>query len=72
MLMTNEKYIGEQAKRSAYNLRFGATAAEARMKLPCEIEKPFAAEIAVEAAAAPSRCVVGCNARKCGEKLKKN
>jgi hypothetical protein len=49
----------------AYNLRFGATAAEARMNLSCEIELPCAAEMAVEAAASPSRCVVvGC---KCGE-----
>jgi hypothetical protein len=28
--------------------------------LTCEIEKPCAAEMFVEAAASPSRCVVGC------------
>jgi hypothetical protein len=32
------------------------------MNLSCEIEEPCAAEIFVEAAASPSRCVVGCNA----------
>jgi hypothetical protein len=46
-------------------LRFGATAAEARMNFSCEIEKPCAAEMAVEAAAAPSRWVVVCHLREC-------
>jgi hypothetical protein len=55
-------------KSPAANLRFGATAAVPRMNLSCEIELPCAAEMAVEAAAAPSRWVVGCNARECVEK----
>jgi hypothetical protein len=45
-------------KMPTYNLRFGATAAVSRMNLSCEIELPCAAEMAVEAAASPSRCVV--------------
>jgi hypothetical protein len=45
---------------TAHNLRFGATAAVPRMNLSCEIELPFAAELFVEAAASPSRCVVVC------------
>jgi hypothetical protein len=52
----------EYTKMPADNLRFGATAAEARMNLSCEFEKPCAAEMFVEAAAAPSRCVVVGNA----------
>jgi hypothetical protein len=48
-----------RTKSTAYNLRFGATAAVTRMKEPCEFEKPCAAEIEVEAAAAaePLCCV---------------
>jgi hypothetical protein len=45
-------------KSPAYNLRFGATAAVPRMNFSCEIELPCAAEMFVEAAASPSRCVV--------------
>jgi hypothetical protein len=52
----------------ADNLRFGTTAVVSRMKLPCEIEKPCAAEMAVEAAAAPSRCVVVGKRRERGER----
>jgi hypothetical protein len=55
-------------KMPAYNLRFGATASEARMNLSCEIELPCAAEMAVEAAAAPSRWVVVGKRRERGER----
>jgi hypothetical protein len=40
------------AEMTAHNLRFGATAAVPRMNFSCEIELPFAAEMAVETAAA--------------------
>jgi hypothetical protein len=38
------------------------------MNLSCEIEKPCAAELFVETAAAPSRCVVVRKRRERGEK----
>jgi len=44
----------------AYNKRFGAMAAEARNNGSANLKVPCAAERLVEAATAPSRCLVRC------------
>jgi hypothetical protein len=52
----------------ADNLRFGATAAEARMNCLWKFKLLCAAALSLEAAAAPSRWVVICKRRERGEK----
>jgi hypothetical protein len=55
-----EKAMKILGKMPAHNLRFGEMAAVTRKNLSCEIELQCAAELFVEAATPPSRCVVGC------------
>ena len=50
----------------AYNMRFGAMAAEARHNGSTNLKEPCAAERLVEAATSPSRCLVVCNGRESG------
>jgi hypothetical protein len=59
-------------KMPAYNLRFGATAAEARMNWLWKFEMLCAAELSLETAAAPSRCVVICKRRERGGENREN
>jgi hypothetical protein len=58
----------DDGQMTAHNLRFGATAAEARMNWLWKFELLCAAELSLETAAAPSRCVVVGKRRECGEK----
>ena len=51
---------------TAYNMRFGSMAAEARNNGSANFNESCAAKRVVEAATASSRCHVGCNARQCG------
>ena len=45
-------------KNTAYNMRFGAMAAEVRNNGSAKLKEPCAAERLVEAATASSRCLV--------------
>ena len=59
-------------KRLTHNGRFGAMSALASQQRQCELERYYPAGSVVEAATAPSRLDVGCNARRCVIRLKKS